>query len=194
MKLDDRFRQALEFALELHADQMRKGGEVPYAAHLLGVAALALEYGADQDEAIAALLHDAIEDQGGAPTRERIRERFGARVTAIVDGCTDTDQVPRPPWLERKKQYLEHVPHAGPSVHLVSAADKLYNCLSLIKDYRRLGEALWSRFHAGRSDVIWYYRSLANIFLQQGAFPLFQDLDRAVTALEQLVADNPKQK
>ncbi len=106
MILSHRFTQALVYATELHAEQIRKGSKVPYISHLLGVASIALEYGADEDEAIAALLHDAIEDQGGQTVRAEIRVRFGERVTEIVDGCTDTDTTPKPPWAERKKLIL----------------------------------------------------------------------------------------
>src|SRR6478672_7509499 len=125
--LSERFTQALTFATQLHANQKRKGSGVPYIAHLLGTASLALEHGANEDEAIAALLHDAIEDQGGAPTREEIRRRFGDTVTAIVDGCTDADVTPKPPWRARKEAYIAHVASAAKSVLLVSSADKLHN-------------------------------------------------------------------
>ena len=134
MQLSDRFTEALTFAAELHADQVRKGSGTPYLAHLLGVASIVLEYGADEDEAIAALLHDAIEDRGGAQTREEIRRRFGDWVTEIVDGCTDSDRQPKSPWRQRKEAYIARLPQASKSVRLVSAADKLYNTRSLLKD------------------------------------------------------------
>jgi GTP pyrophosphokinase len=124
--LSKRFNEALTFAADLHATQTRKGSGVPYIAHLLGVASIALEYGAQEDEAIAALLHDAIEDQGGIATREEIRRRFGDTVTAIVEGCTDAHTTPKPPWRERKEAYIAHLHHASPAVILVSAADKLH--------------------------------------------------------------------
>src|SRR5205085_11747027 len=124
MSLTQRFEEALAFAARLHKSQLRKGTGVPYVSHLLAVAGIALEHGADEDEAIAALLHDAIEDQGGAATREEIRRRFGDRVVGIVDGCSDTDVSPKPPWRERKEAYIAHVRDASPSVRLVSAADK----------------------------------------------------------------------
>src|SRR3954470_1989487 len=117
-----RFRDALVYAAELHVDQVRKGSDTPYVAHLLAVTSLVLEHGASEDEAIAALLHDAIEDQGGAATREEIRRRFGDAVTAIVDGCTDADVIPKPPWRARKEAYVAHVRTAPPSVRLVSSA------------------------------------------------------------------------
>src|SRR5579872_5374059 len=145
MVLTTRFEEALVFATQLHAEQTRKGTTIPYISHLLAVTAIVIENGGNEDEAIAALLHDAIEDQGGAATREEIRRRFGDAVVAIVDGCTDAETLPKPPWQERKQVYLAHLPSASPSVLLVSAADKLHNAYAILRDYRRLGEALWSR-------------------------------------------------
>jgi GTP pyrophosphokinase len=184
--LTARFEEALAFAARLHAAQLRKGSSVPYVAHLLGVASLALEYGADEDQAIAALLHDAVEDQGGAATREEIRRRFGAEVARIVDDCSDTDVVPKPPWRARKEAYLAHLPTASPGARLVSAADKLHNARSLVADYRRVGEALWSRFSGGKEGTLWYYRALVEVYRATGGLPLLDELDRVVTELERL--------
>ncbi|WP_026732399.1 HD domain-containing protein [Fischerella sp. PCC 9605] len=186
--LSERFTEALTYATQLHAKQVRKGSGVPYIAHLLGVASIALEYGANEDEAIAALLHDAIEDQGGAATREEIRRRFGDRVTAIVDGCTDADTTPKPPWRERKQVYIAHLATASPSVLLVSAADKLHNAQSITKDYRLLGESLWQRFQGGKEGTLWYYRALVTAFRQIGSYPLFEELERVVSELEDLTS------
>ena len=191
MILSSRFAEALTYATELHAHQIRKGSGVPYIAHLLGVASLALEYGATEDEAIAALLHDAIEDQGGQATRAEIYRRFGQTVTAIVDGCTDSDVTPKPPWRERKEAYIAHIPKASASVRLVSAADKLYNARSMLRDYYRVGEALWSRFKGGKSGSLWYYRTLVETFRQVEATPIVEELDRVVQALEQLANNKP---
>jgi GTP pyrophosphokinase len=187
--LSERFSAALTYATELHAKQVRKGSGVPYIAHLLGVASIALEYGATEDEAIAALLHDAIEDQGGATTREQIRHRFGDNVTAIVDGCTDADSTPKPPWRQRKEAYIAHIPSASPSVLLVSAADKLYNAQSILKDYRLVGESLWERFRGGRVGTLWYYRALVDAFNQTGVHPLVEELERVVSEIEHLATD-----
>lgn len=187
MQLSERFTAALTFATQLHANQTRKGSEVPYIAHLLGVASIALEFGANEDEAIAALLHDAIEDQGGAATRAEIRRRFGDIVTEIVDGCTDADTTPKPPWRQRKETYIAHIPNASPSVCLVSAADKLHNSLSVLKDYRLVGEELWSRFQGGKEGTLWYYRALVTAFRTHGSTPLVDELDRVVSELEALV-------
>jgi GTP pyrophosphokinase len=186
MKLSERFTDALTFATELHANQTRKGGGVPYISHLLGVASIALEYGANEDEAIAALLHDAIEDQGGAATREEIRHRFGDVVTEIVDGCTDSDQTPKPPWLQRKEAYIAHIPTASASVRLVSAADKLHNAWSILKDYRLTGDAVWERFQGGKHGTLWYYRSLVKAFHTAGSTPLVEEFERVVDELERL--------
>ena len=187
MILSHRFTQALVYATELHADQIRKGSKVPYISHLLGVASIALEYGADEDEAIAALLHDAIEDQGGQTVRAEIRVRFGERVTEIVDGCTDTDTTPKPPWAERKKAYIARISSTLPSVRLVSAADKLHNIRSILKDYRTQGDVVWDLFKGGKQGTLWYYRSLVAAFHEADSTPIVIELDRLVTELERLV-------
>jgi (p)ppGpp synthase/HD superfamily hydrolase len=184
--LTSRFENALVFAAQLHARQNRKGTNIPYIAHLMSVASLVLENGADEDTAIAALLHDAIEDQGGARTREEIRRRFGDRVTAIVDGCTDAEVVPKPPWRARKEAYIAHIARADAATRLVSAADKLHNARAILADYRTLGEALWKRFNGGKEGTLWYYRALSNAFRQAGPTPLTEELDRVVREIERL--------
>ena len=186
MILSTRFQEALTFATELHAQQVRKGSGVPYIAHLLGVASLVLEYGGNEDEAIAALLHDAIEDQGGAPTREEIRRHFGDKVTAIVDGCTDSDTIPKPPWRDRKEAYIAHIAFASPSVKLVSIADKIYNVRSIIKDYQILGEALWECFHGGKEGTLWYYQSLVEALSKTDAIPILEELKKNFAELHLL--------
>jgi (p)ppGpp synthase/HD superfamily hydrolase len=188
MKLSDRYAVALEFAFRLHRSQERKGSGVPYVAHLLGVSSLALEYGADEDEAIAALLHDAVEDQGGLAVLERIRTSFGERVADTVLGCSDwPGEGSKPPWRERKERYLAHLETAAPSVRLVSACDKLYNARTILADLEREGEGVWSRFTGGRAGSLWYYRSLAERFgtLQS---PVADELSRVVGRLEALSA------
>ena len=184
--LTERFEEALVFSTQLHAAQKRKGTEIPYVAHLLGVASIALEHGADEDEAIAALLHDAVEDQGGAATREEIRRRFGDRVVEIVDGCTDAEVIPKPPWRERKEAYIAHVAGAPYSVRLVSTSDKLHNARAILADYRRLGDAVWGRFKGGREGTLWYYRALVDAYHAAGASSLVDELDLVVTELERL--------
>lgn len=186
LALSQRFEDALMYAVKLHAQKIRKGSGVPYVSHILGVASIAIEYGAKEDEAIAALLHDAIEDQGGDKTRLEIRKRFGQKVVDIVNGCTDTDVKPKPPWKKRKEDYIAHIRHANKSVRLVSAADKLHNIQTIIKDYRKVGSKVWKRFNGSKVGTLWYYRTLVNELLAAERSPLAEELDRAVTKLEEL--------
>ena len=181
------WERSVGYAVHLHAHQKRKVTTVPYISHLLAVTALVLEDGVSEDEAIAALLHDAIEDQGGDPTRQEIRRRFGDKVVEIVNGCTDTDQNPKPPWLERKMQYLEHLRGASAEVLRVSAADKLHNARTVLSDFRRHGEAVWGRFNGGQDGTLWYYRQLVPIFRERSDSFLVEELDRVVSELERLV-------
>ena len=183
-----RFQDALVWATQLHAGQMRKGTSIPYIAHLLGVTSIALHYGADEDEAIGALLHDAPEDAGGAATLHEIEQRFGSRVAGIVLGCTDTLEVPKPPWRQRKETYLAHLSDAPASVRLVSASDKLHNARANLADYYVLGDALWARFNGGRDGTLWYYRALVEVFRAGGTTPLIDELVRTVSELERVVA------
>ena len=187
--LGPRFRQALDLALDLHGAQPRKGSAVPYAAHLLGVAALVLQSGGDEEQAMAALLHDAVEDQGGRPTLERIRAALGERVARIVDACTDTDVEPKPPWRPRKEAYLARLRGEPPEVLLVSACDKLDNARAIVADLRRLGPAVWERFSGGR-ESLWYYRAVAGVLAQAGrgtpAEPVAAELSRMVDEMERL--------
>lgn len=182
--LSARFRAALAYAARLHARQARKGTRRPYIAHLLGVTSSVLTHGADEDEAIAALLHDAVEDQGGKPRLREIRRKFGPRVARIVDGCTDSYTEPKPPWLERKKQYLRHLRSAGESIRLVSAADKLYNAREILADYRLLSDSIWSRFSGEKRGTLWYYREVANILQTKVPRELAEELARVVSELE----------
>ncbi len=186
--LSHRFEEAFLYAARLHASQRRKGTEVPYIAHLMGVAGIALDFGADEDEAVAALLHDAVEDQGGMPVLEEIRRRFGERVAEIVLGCSDSWTTPKPPWKQRKQDYLRRLPRCSASAHLVSAADKLYNVQAILRDHRKVGEDVWRRFSAGPEDLLWYYGSLAAAFREHGDHPLFAELDRLVAELRKVVA------
>jgi GTP pyrophosphokinase len=187
MMLTERFEDALAYATRAHATQERKGSGVPYVAHILAVTAIALEHGADEDEAIAALLHDTVEDQGGIPRLAEIRERYGERVASIVEGCTDAVVTPKPPWRARKEEYVSHVRTAPPSVCLVSASDKLHNARSILADYREKGENVWTRFNGGRDGTLWYYRSLIDA-LRPGAPPaLVAELARVVAEIEAVV-------
>jgi GTP pyrophosphokinase len=188
--LTKRFDDAFLLAHALHGTQGRKGTTRPYIAHLMGVTAIVLTHGGDEDQAIAALLHDAVEDAGGAPMLEKIREQFGGRVAKIVAGCTDTDQIPKPPWRARKEEYIAHVHSAPPEVQLVSAADKLYNVREILSDFRMIGDDVWKRFHGGRDGTLWYYRALVDAFRSSRADPemqrLVDELDREVSELEHL--------
>jgi (p)ppGpp synthase/HD superfamily hydrolase len=190
MKLSTRFEEALVFATQLHAGQTRKGTTIPYISHLLAVTAIVLEHGGNEDEAIAALLHDSIEDQGGASTREELRRRFGDGVVEIVDGCTDADVMPKPPWRERKEAYIAHISLASAPVRLVSAADKLHNARAVLEDYRIVGEALWKRFNGGKEGTLWYYRAAVDALRKAGMSPLIEELDRVVSEIECLAEDN----
>jgi GTP pyrophosphokinase len=181
--LGERFRRALVYAAQAHASQFRKGTSRPYISHLLGVTSIVLVHGGDEDEAIAALLHDAVEDQGGKRRLRDIRAKFGKRVARIVEGCTDSDVTPKPPWLERKKEYLKHLREADSSVRLVSAADKLYNATETLADFRSHREAIWKRFKGGRQGTLWYYREVAKVLRKKGPKDLSRDLDRSVKEL-----------
>jgi GTP pyrophosphokinase len=185
-ELSARFEEAFTFAKRLHAGQYRKGTTIPYLAHLLGVASLVLEGGGDEDEVIAALLHDAAEDQGGWATLEEIRHRFGEKVATIVEGCTDAMTTPKPPWRERKEAYILHLRTASASERLVSAADKLHNARSILADYRAMGEAVWDRFTGGREGTLWYYRALVEALRTAGPTPLVEELEWVVLELEKL--------
>lgn len=190
IKLGPRFLRAFQFAAEKHASQTRKASTIPYIAHLMGVASLVLEAGGDEDLAIAALLHDVVEDCGGAPMLKQVRRRFGARVAKVVDGCTDADTYPKPPWRERKENYLRHLAAADADTRLVSAADKLNNVRSIFSDYREVGELVWARFQGGREGTLWYYRSLRDGFLRHAPNRITRDLELAVNELESLVGQN----
>jgi (p)ppGpp synthase/HD superfamily hydrolase len=184
VKLGPRFLRAFSFAAEKHAGQTRKASAIPYIAHLMGVASLVLEFGGDEDMAMAALLHDVVEDCGGAPMLREVRRRFGSRVAKIVDGCTDSDSDPKPPWRERKETYIRHLKDADAETRLVSAADKLNNVRSILSDYREVGESIWARFNGGREGTLWYYRSLLEEFLRRKPNRLIQELELAVRELE----------
>jgi (p)ppGpp synthase/HD superfamily hydrolase len=190
--LGERFLDALAYAAGVHAGQRRKGSSTPYVAHLLGVCSLVLEDGGDEDEAIAALLHDAVEDQDGGNPAELlagIRARFGERVASIVGECTETLERPKPPWPERKAAYLAHLEHASESALRVSLADKLYNAASVLRDYRAQGDELWLRFNpqAGKERTLRNYADLAALFSRRcPESPMTQELERVVAELLRL--------
>jgi GTP pyrophosphokinase len=186
IKLGLRFLRAFSFAAEKHKSQTRKASTIPYIGHLMGVASLVLEAGGDEDLAIAALLHDVVEDCGGARMLKEVRRRFGQRVARVVDGCTDADTYPKPPWRERKEEYIRHLKAADADTQLVSAADKLNNIRSIVSDYRAIGESVWSRFNGGREGTLWYYRTLRDVFLRRKRNRITRELELAVSELESL--------
>ena len=165
MLLTARYTDALAYAADRHRSQFRKSTQIPYLSHLLAVSSLVMEYGGDEDEAIAGLLHDVIEDVGSEEAPE-IERRFGARVLEIVRGCTDADTFPKPPWRERKERYLARLEGASVSIRLVSCSDKLHNARAILTDLDRIGPSVFERFTAGREGTLWYYRSLADAFLR----------------------------
>ena len=185
-QLSSRFDQALVFAAQKHKAQTRKGTIIPYVSHLLQVAGIALENGADEDEAIAALLHDVMEDQN--VTEQELTARFGPQVAAIVAGCSDSASTDKAPWRERKEAYIAHVLTASPSVRLVSSCDKLHNARAILADYQELGGAVWGRFNAGPTNILWYYQSLTDAFQEaqrrQGELP-----SRVVKQLTVVIAE-----
>jgi (p)ppGpp synthase/HD superfamily hydrolase len=183
--LQSRFEEALLLAARLHARQKRKDKDLPYISHLLAVTALVLEDGGDEDEAIAALLHDAVEDQGGLRTLEEIHRRFGERVADIVEGCSDAVIHPKPPWRERKLAYLEHLRTASASVRRVSLADKLHNARTILADLEQDGEAVWERFNGGKQGSLWYYRSLLEIFQSGPDSQMLREFAHVMAKIEQ---------
>jgi (p)ppGpp synthase/HD superfamily hydrolase len=179
-----KFVSALCYAADLHAKQFRKRTGRPYIGHLLGVTSITVEYGGDEEMAIAALLHDAVEDQGGLPRLREIRRKFGKRVAHIVDGCTDSYTQPKPPWMERKRAYIARAAKESTEVRLVSAADKLANVRETLHDVRVQGQSVFERFEGKKDGTLWYYRELVRVFRKAGSNPLVEELDRAVKALE----------
>ena len=187
MKTSRQFERALAYATRIHGGQLRKKTRIPYVAHILGVSAIAMEYGANETEAIAALLHDAVEDCGGEKRLRDIEKKFGKAVAKIVDGCTDTYEKPKPPWLERKKNYIAHLKDSDSSTRLVSASDKLHNTRALLAELRRVGLEVFERFAGKKDGTLWYYRELVSAFRQHGDHSdLVDELDRVVTEIEKL--------
>ncbi|MGC2107893.1 MAG: HD domain-containing protein [Candidatus Korobacteraceae bacterium] len=191
--LTTRFDHALLFAAQVHRDQDRKKSGIPYLSHLLGVASIVLDYGGDEEMAIAALLHDAVEDHGGRPMLKIIDQIFGPRVAKIVDGCTDSyaeDPRKKESWDRRKLRYLRRVRHEDAETRFVSAADKLYNVRAVLRDLRYDGESAFTRFSVPKAKTLWYYRSLVREYRLGGVThrlkPLIDDLDRVVTEVEHL--------
>ncbi len=183
--LTQRFETALVYACRLHATQLRADGKTPYIAHLMSVAALVLESGGDEDEAIAALLHDAIEDRGGEKIRQEIQQQFGDRVTQIVEGCTEIVQPPLS-WRDRKEQYLNQLRHASPSVRRVVLADKLHNVRSLLASLHEEGAEVWHRFNSGQTETLWFYRAVWDVLRGEEKNYWIQAYGQVLGELEQI--------
>jgi (p)ppGpp synthase/HD superfamily hydrolase len=192
--LTDRFDRALHLASEHHRAQLRKGTEIPYVSHLLGVTALVLEIGGSEDEAIAALLHDAVEDGGGEPMLARIRAEYGEDVARIVRANSDTIVEPKPPWLARKQQYVASIAGKQPDELRVALADKLHNTRAILRDFRTHGKVVWERFSAGERGVRWYYRAMHEALSERrddlgaAALPVLDDLGWTVDEIDRLVS------
>jgi (p)ppGpp synthase/HD superfamily hydrolase len=195
-KLGIRLQRAFQYAAEKHAGQTRKQTAVPYLSHLMAVASLVLEAGGDEDMAIAALLHDVVEDCGGIARLREVRKQFGPRVGKIVEGCTDSFAEPKAEWMERKKNYLREVKHADAETRLVSAADKLHNVRTILADYRRDGESVWKRFSGKKEGTLWYYRALSDEYQRRNPNRITPELEIAVGELERAVGRNhhPRRK
>jgi (p)ppGpp synthase/HD superfamily hydrolase len=179
----EHFQDALIFAAKLHQAQVRKGTSIPYISHLLSVCALVIENGGKEDQAIAALLHDAAEDQGGESVLVEIQKRYGDAVANIVADCTDAWTEPKPPWRQRKEAYLASLPAKPPVSLLVSLADKVHNVSAILNDHQALGDQLWTRFNGGHEGTIWYYQSLSDVFNAKLPSPLTRRFSDLVTQL-----------
>lgn len=197
--LTDRFDRALLYATHVHGGQLRKGTATPYIAHLLAVAATVLEYGGDEDLAIAALLHDSVEDQGGAARLDDIRNRFGPRVAKVVEACSDSYAnvaagEPKEDWQKRKKGFLSRLGKSDEDIVRVALADKVHNARAILRDLRTpgIGEKIWSVFSVPQGRTIWYYRSLTDTFaaiLRRDPSGHLDNLRQLVLELEDIVSE-----
>jgi len=190
-ELTERFLAAVALAQRVHGQARRSGTEIPYLAHLLVVTGLVIEDGGDEDQAIAAMLHDSVEDGGGRPLLEEIASTFGPRVAEIVEGLSDTlDPESSEPWIERKRRYLEHLRGCmDEGILRVGLADKVHNARSMVRDYAKEGPALWERYtQKSAREQLWYYGALLDLFGELRLGPLTEDLRRAVDDLAWLVA------
>jgi GTP pyrophosphokinase len=187
-----RLQKAFRYAAEKHAGQTRKQTAVPYLSHLMAVTSLVLEGGGDEDMAIAALLHDVVEDCGGLPRLREVRKMFGARVAKTVEGCTDSFSDPKLPWIVRKNEYLQRLKHEDAETRLVSASDKLHNVRAVFADYRQDGESIWKRFSGGRDGTLWYYRALSDEFQRRKSNRITRELEIAVLELEKVTGGSAR--
>ncbi|HXM11941.1 MAG TPA: HD domain-containing protein [Terriglobales bacterium] len=192
-RLGPRLQRAFRYAAEKHEGQTRKQTAVPYLSHLMAVASLVLEAGGDEDMAVAALLHDVVEDCGGMPRLREVRKQFGPRVASIVEGCTDSFGEPKREWAERKKDYLREVKHADADTRLVSASDKLHNVRTILSDYRQHGEAIWARFSGKKEGTLWYYRALSDEYQRRNRNRITRELALVVAELERVVGKESRE-
>jgi (p)ppGpp synthase/HD superfamily hydrolase len=181
-----RFEKALVYAARIHGKQVRKRTHRSYIGHLLSVASIVIEFDGDEDMAIAALLHDAVEDQGGLPRLQDIGRKFGKKVAHIVDGCTDSYATPKLPWIDRKRAYLERIPKEAAEVRLVSTADKLSNARETLQDVRAHGVEVFESFAGKKDGTLWYYQALVDKFSEAESSALVEELARVVTELKRL--------
>jgi (p)ppGpp synthase/HD superfamily hydrolase len=185
-KLGSAFQNAMNFAFALHQGQLRKSADIPYFSHLMGVAALVLEYGGNETTAVAALLHDAIEDQGGEPTDALIEQVFGIAVATLVRACSEDKALP---WQERKQKYIDHMAHETASARLICAADKIHNIRTMLTHLRIRGPEVWTRFKGGKDKSLWFYTSVLNALKQAAAPTDPPQLQNAVGELERTVLE-----
>jgi (p)ppGpp synthase/HD superfamily hydrolase len=187
-RLTRKFDDAMAYAADKHRKQTRKGGDIPYLGHLLSVAGYVIEADGTETEAIAALLHDTAEDQGGQETLDEIRRKFGDEVARIVEECSDTVVTPKPPWRERKQRYVDHLSEASDSALLVSVADKLHNAHAILRDFRAHGDELWHRFNVkDPQQHLWYYKSLLEVYRKRIHSWLVDELSGVIDELEYAV-------
>jgi GTP pyrophosphokinase len=189
MEYSSRVVDAFAFAYELHCKQVRKGSLVPYITHLMGVAAIVGRYGGDEDQFIGALLHDAVEDQGGIATLDRIRERFGDVVAEYVLGCSDSCESPKLPWRERKERFIAFTATASPKQKLIIAADKLHNTRAVVNDLYDQGDKVWDLFKTGREGNLWYHMEVVRALAKNWSHPLLRELTEEVEKLHRLAAN-----
>jgi len=187
MEYSQRVVEAFSLMYELHRKQARKGSRVPYITHLIGAASIVGAYGGDENQFIAALLHDAVEDQGGIETLDRIRTRFGDDVADLVNACSDAYGEPKPRWKDRKKRFLESLKNADARVKLIVAADKLYNVREVTSQLRARGPRVWRIFKAGRDSSLWLQAATVKALGHNGwRHPVYDELAEAVEKLHHL--------
>ncbi len=189
MPYSERFDEALVFAHQLHRNQVRKGTTIPYITHLLAVASLVGEHGGDEDQVIAALLHDAIEDQGGERTARAIEQRFGTRVASMVRACSDSFETPKAPWRIRKETFLKRLPTVPEEALIIVLADKVHNARSIVANLEISGQAVWGLFRGARDGTLWYYRAASDILSRRMPSHLAAELGRLVVRMQELAAE-----